>query len=76
MELSSTLWDQTGSQKSNMATAKAEVLISQLLGEIEMKFQMPHAHCWGPAYQWSCRQHCGVKPEVRTILNSTQLAIK
>ena len=64
-ELLFILWYQNGSQKSNMATDKPDVLISQLLGEIETKFQMPHPHCWGPASQWSCCQHCQIKPEVR-----------
>jgi hypothetical protein len=65
MELSSTLRDQTGSQKSNMAAAKPEVLISQVLDKVDTKFQMLHPHFRGPASQWSCHQHCGVKPEVR-----------
>ena len=65
MELLSTLWDKTASQKSNMAAAKQEVLISQVLDEIETKFQMVHPHFWGPAFQWSGCQHCGIKPEVR-----------
>ena len=50
-ELFSSLWDETGSQKSNMATAKPEVLISQVLGKVDTKFQMLHPHCWGPASQ-------------------------
>ena len=65
MELFPTLWDETGSQKSKMAAAKPEVLDSQLLGEVETKFQMLYPHCWGPASQGSCFQYCGMKPEAR-----------
>ena len=39
MELRQTMWEVTGSQNSNMAAAKPEVLISQLLYGIETKFQ-------------------------------------
>ena len=38
-ELLTTLWDETGSHKYNMAAAKPEVHISQLLDEIETKLQ-------------------------------------
>ena len=44
-----------------MAAAKPEVLTSQLLGKVETKFAMLYPHFWGPASQWSCRQHCGIK---------------
>ena len=65
MELLSTLSDQTGSQKSNMAAAKPEVLMSQVLDKTDMKFQKLHPHFRGLASQWSCCQHCRIKPEVR-----------
>ena len=35
-ELLTTLWDETGNQKSNMAIAKPEVLISQLLAGVQL----------------------------------------
>ena len=56
---------QTGSQKSNMAAAKPEILISQVLDKVDEKFQMLHQHFRAPASQWSCHQHYEVKPEVR-----------
>ena len=67
MKLLTTLWVGTGSQKSNMAAAKQEVVISQVLSEIETKFQMLNPHFWGPAIQWSCCQHCGMdrKSEIK-----------
>jgi len=39
MGLFQILSDQTGSGKSNMAASKLKILTSQLLDEIEMKFQ-------------------------------------
>ena len=44
MELLPTLWDETGSPKSNMAAAKPEVLISQLVGKVETKLEMLYPH--------------------------------
>jgi len=44
--------NQTGSEKSNMAASKPEILISQLLDEIETKFPRSHLHFGDPAFEW------------------------
>ena len=48
-----------------MASAIPEVLISQVLDKLDAKFQMLHPHFRCPASQWSCHQHCGIKPAVK-----------
>ena len=49
-----------GSQKSNMAAAKPEVRISQLLDEIETTFQRLTPHFRGPAFQRTNRECSGI----------------
>ena len=49
--MNSTMYYETGSQKSMMAAARQEVLISQFLGKVEAKFQMLHKHFRGPGSQ-------------------------
>src|SRR5664279_4563837 len=59
MELLGISPDVTGSQKFNMAAAKPEVLISQLLDEIETKFQRLPPYFPGPVFQlnyWEYRR--------------------
>ena len=48
-----------------MSAAKPEVLLSQLIGHVETKFQMIYPHFRGPALQWNCCLYDGMKPEVR-----------
>jgi len=64
-ELLTTLFVVHGSQKSKMADAKPEVLVSQLLHEILTKFQRLPPHNRGSAFQWSCCEYCRMKPEAR-----------
>ena len=56
MELWSVLWVQTGSQKSNMAAAKPEVLISHVLQQIDTRFQRLYSGFRGrPTRRTNCR---------------------
>ena len=52
METHGILHYQTGSGKSKMAAAKAELVISQLADVIETKFRRIASHFRGPAIEW------------------------
>jgi len=52
MGLLKMLYDQTGSEKSNMAAFKPEVPISKLVDKIGMKIQRLYICFRGPATQW------------------------
>ena len=52
METLGILYDQTGSGKSKMAAADAEIVISQLADVIAMKFRRTPPYFIGPAMFW------------------------
>jgi hypothetical protein len=52
-----------GSDKSNMAATKPEVLISQNLQDIETRFQRLPLQFMGPTSPWSYGEQCGMRPE-------------
>src|SRR5664279_3354457 len=54
-----------GARKSKMAATYPEVLISQLVDEIENRFQRLTPHFRGPATQWYYGRFCPTKGEFR-----------
>ena len=52
METLGILYDQTGSGKSKMAAADAEIVISQLADVIATEFRRLAPHFRGPAIEW------------------------
>jgi len=65
MGLTKMLYNQTGSEKSNMAAFKPEVPISKLVDKIGMKVQRLCIYFQGSATQWDYQKCCTTKLEVR-----------
>jgi len=73
MGLTKMLYDQTRSEKSNMATFKPEEPVFKLVEKIGTKVQRLCICFRSPATQWDSQKCCTTKPEVRDSLPMIRL---